>query len=135
MTTTDAPVATVAAPALLNRFRDAALAPDAPLDATIAYLRELSNADEKTLAGLPVADPATRSHMARCELQLALSTVVHFLTTGVTPDVRAAPPSGLAEVLADVSRKCVNPACDERWLPWEATACSPECEALAETCI
>jgi hypothetical protein len=127
--TTRTPVDTVAAPALLDRYRDACTVTDAPLDTFIVYLRELAKADLATLAP-DITDPDVARAVAVGYVQGTLQVLAAHLTSRFDAEVRSAPPAALGEVVRDAAVECRNETCDEKFLPWQEECCgccSDEC--------
>jgi hypothetical protein len=135
MTTDIAPVVALAERGRFDEHMTAVTHPDAPLDAFLAYFRMLATTDVADLCDPPSDNPLIQFARAFGRMQGSLESLTTTITRSFDPAVRSAPPSGLAEVVREVARPCVNPSCEESWLPWESSACSPECEAIAETCI
>lgn len=127
MTTTAAEA--IAAPARLERYRDELFAGDLTIDKALAYLRELSTADVTSLAP-DIADRDRARSVALGHMQGALQSVALLLTSRLTPEVRCAPVTGLAEVIADVLRDCPGVGCRQSIAPWGGSTCGdPTCEA------
>lgn len=133
MTATLTPIEQVAAPAILDRFHAAAFEQDAPLDAVIAYARELGKANLPALVPDHAdMDPARSWAIAAGHLQGVIGALARRLADTYSPHVRSAPPSALNDVAYDVTDACPGPGCYERLAPWErdydGDFCSPDCE-------
>lgn len=106
----------------LARYRTAALATDAPLDAALVYLRALATADVETLGG-ERDDYGMHYCRAFGRLQGSVLALVEHLCREIDDEVRAAPPEALAELVRDVMRECLAPSCGEQRAPWESNVC------------
>lgn len=129
MTTTTTAVERTAAPARLERHRDACTETDAPLDVFLGYLRELANADLDALAP-DTGDRDVARAVALGHLQGALKALTLHMTSRFSADVRSAPPSGLAAVVEDARVPCKNTLCASSRLPWDSgdRFCDDRCE-------
>lgn len=100
---------------------DAAVAllsgPDASLEDVAMLLRRLATADVDAIS---TQDPAAR-------LQGLCAFIAQRLRDSTSAELRSAPLETLSEFIGDSTRACVAPSCPERVLPWDDSACSPEC--------
>lgn len=124
MTTT---VALIGAPPKIDRAVAAVTAPDSTLDAVAYLLRLLGQCDYDDLIDDHDADLVTKQARALGRYQ-ALCWVAARRIGEIDAEVRAAPPSALAEVVADVMKPCQAPTCNQAVAPWQGDICgSPEC--------
>lgn len=123
------PVEATAAPAVLDAHRTACASPDAPIDAYLAFLRELATADLDTLAP-GETDSLRKRSVALGRMQGTVEALTILLTRQLSPELRSAPASVLNELIDDSLVFCRNEACFVKVAPWGDVTCGdPACDS------